>query len=128
MFLESSKKLRLVLSFFLISFAVFVSYNHEFWRDEGHIINMAISLNIKELLIEARIEGFSPIHQILLKFIYYLSDSKEFSLKVLPIFFYILTNIVLYRYYEINNFFFLLFYFLIQFFSNIQFTQNIMDF
>ena len=86
MFLQSSKKLRLVLSFFLISFAVLVSYNHEFWRDEGHIVNMAITLNIKELLIEGRIEGFFPIHQILLKFIYYLSNSKEFSLKVLPIF------------------------------------------
>jgi hypothetical protein len=109
MFLQSSKKLRLVLSFFLISFAVLVSYNHEFWRDEGHIVNMAITLNIKELLIEGRIEGFFPIHQILLKFIYYLSNSKEFSLKVLPIFFYILTNIVLFRYYEINNYIFLLF-------------------
>jgi hypothetical protein len=90
---------------------VLVSYNHEFWRDEGHIANMAISLNIKELFIEGRIEGFFPIHQILLKFIYYLSDSKEFSLKVLPIFFYILTNIFLFRYYQINNYILFLFLF-----------------
>ena len=117
MILDSSKIIRLLLSFFSISFAALVSYNHEFWRDEGHMVNMAISLNIIELLTEARIEGFFPIHQILLKYIYYFSDSKEFSLKILPIFFYIITNIVLFRYYEINNYvFFFIFIILSNFF------------
>ncbi len=106
--IESNKKVRLFLLIFICFSLIFISYNHEFWRDEGHMMNMALGSSFNDLLIEGKYEGFFPIHQVLLKFIYFFTGSKEFSLKFLTIFFFILTGAVLFKYRNISNFFFLI--------------------
>ena len=66
----------LLLFFSIVQIGLF---NHEIWRDEGQILNISIELSFLEIFQISRIEGFFPIHQLLVKIFYLITNDKILS-------------------------------------------------
>ncbi len=91
-FLIEKKFIYLLLFFSLVQIGLF---NHEIWRDEGQVLNIAIELSFFEILKISRIEGFFPIHQFTVKIFYLITNDKVLSLKLFNSLFFLIFLIVL---------------------------------
>ncbi len=91
-FLLEKKSIYLLLFFSLVQIGLF---NHEIWRDEGQVLNIAIELSFFEILKISRIEGFLPIHQFVVKIFYLITNDKILSLKLYNSLFFLIFLIVL---------------------------------
>ena len=91
-FLLEKKSIYLLLFFSLVQIGLF---NHEIWRDEGQVLNIAIELSFFEILKISRIEGFLPIPQFVVKIFYLITNDKILSLKLYNSLFFLIFLIVL---------------------------------
>jgi hypothetical protein len=63
----------------------FVSAKHELWTDEGYILISSVDYTLLELFDNYRYTGVFPLHNILIKIPYILTNNQILSLKIITI-------------------------------------------